>query len=415
MPNPASTISRPDDDNVSTLRIMHLKSPILNARRCTQAWLVILRALVVCALAVPGRSEARSSDRCVAGCTPGGIPVLAWHGLKDEVTPEDGTLTESYAAFEEMIVFLAENGFRSAFPEEVRLGADGAARQVILTFDDGTRGQLRAAEILERHGFRGIFFIIPTRTGSGDARFMNADDLERLARAGHRVAAHGYEHRSLPGSGIEVAASLVRSTRMLGERAQPTAKHDFAFPFGHYTDDVAEALAGGYRYLHTVNPGYWDGKTALLPRMLIMSGVDPALFREYVLAGARYQPTLQPLTPDGAVAGRIAFRAHGPVPDGLELFAITADAAGRSYVSNPLGELAQAAGDTVWVDLAGYMASHYPPGRAVISYALVTRQDGEMRYASPGLLNWIGDPIAAFPPQPRSVRADSVAPTPAAD
>jgi peptidoglycan/xylan/chitin deacetylase (PgdA/CDA1 family) len=387
---------------------MHLKYPLATSRRRTPAWLVIICAFVLGALAMPGRSEARSSDRCVAGCTAGGIPVLAWHGFKDQVTADDGTLTESYAAFEAMIVFLAENGFRSAFPEEVRLGADGGAREVILTFDDGTRGQLRAAEIMERHGFRGIFFIIPTRTGRGDDRFMNADDLERLARAGHRVAAHGYEHRSLPGSGIEVAASLVRSTGMLGERAQPTAKHDFAFPFGHYTDDVAQALAGGYRYLHTVNPGYWDGRSALLPRMLIMSGVDPALFREYVLAGARYQPTLEPLTPDGAVAGRIAFRAHGPVPDGLELFAITADAAGRSYVSNPLGELAQVAGDTVWVDLAGYMARHYPPGRAVISYALVTRQDGEMRYASPGLLNWISDPVAAFRPPP-PVRSDSVA------
>lgn len=394
---------------------MHLKYPILNARRRAWAWLVIICALVLGALAVPGRSEARPSDRCVAGCTPGGVPVLAWHGFKDQVTPDDGTLTESYAAFEEMIAFLAENGFRSAFPEEVRLGADGGARQVILTFDDGTRGQLRAAEILERHGFRGIFFIIPTRTGSGDERFLNADDLERLARAGHRVAAHGYEHRSLPGSGIEVASSLVRSMGMLGERAQPTAKYDFAFPFGHYTDDVAQALAGGYRYLHTVNPGYWDGKSALLPRMLIMTGVDPALFREYVLAGARYQPTLEPLTPDGAVAGRIAFRAHGPVPDGLELFAITADASGRSYVSRPLGELAQVAGDTVWVDLAGYMARHYPPGRAVISYALVTRQDGEMRYASPGLQNWISDPIAAFRPPPRPVRTDTVAPAPGAD
>jgi peptidoglycan/xylan/chitin deacetylase (PgdA/CDA1 family) len=349
-----------------------------------------------------------SSARPGGGGTPGGVPVLAWHSFKDETGPRDGNLTESFAAFEEMIVFLRENGFRSVFPEEVRLGAEGGARQVILTFDDGTRGQLRAAEILERHGFRGIFFIIPTRITSGDEHYLNADDVERLARAGHRVAAHGYEHRSLPGSGTEVAASLVRSTRMLGERARPTARYDFAFPFGHYTDAIAEAVAGGYRYLHTVNPGYWDGASALLPRMLIMSDVDPALFREYVLAGRNYRPTLEPLTPDGARAGSIAFRAHGPVPDGLELFAITADASGRSYVSRPLEDLVRVAGDTVRVDLAGYMARHYPPGRAVISYALVTRQDGQMRYASPGVLNWVGDPIEAFRPAPRPVRTDTV-------
>lgn len=369
----------------------------------------LLLVLITLMLAGCAHGAPSSTLPGMAG-TAGGVPVLAWHNFKEQVGPEDGTLTESYADFEEMIEFLAENGFRSAFPEQVRSGV----RQVVLTFDDGTKGQLRAAEILEHHGFRGIFFVIPSRTASGDERFLNADDLERLARAGHRVAAHGYDHRSLPGSGTEVAASLVRSTRLLGERAQPTANYDFAFPFGHYTAEIAQALAGGYRYLHTVNPGYWDGRSALLPRMLVMGNVDRALFRDYVLAGDRYHPTLEPLTPDGSQAGRVAFLAHGPVPRGLELFAITVDAQNRNYVSNPLGELARVAGDTVWVDLAGYMARHYPPGRAVISYALVTRVDGEMRYASPGVMHWTGDPIAAFRPAPRPVRTDTVtAPPPA--
>jgi hypothetical protein len=103
------------------------------------------------------------------------------------------------------------------------------------------------------------------------------------------------------------------------------------------------------------------------------------------------------------------------VPANLELFAITADDEGRSYFSNPLGELAQVSGDTVWVDLAGYMARHYPPGRAVISYALVTRVDGEMRYASPGLLNWIGDPTTAFRPGPPPARRDTAAAAPGPD
>lgn len=330
----------------------------------------------------------------------GGIPVLAWHGFAEVAGTRDGSLTESYAAFEEMIEFMARNGFRSVFPGEVR--RIGGARQVILTFDDGTKGQLRAAEILERHGMRGIFFVIPTRALPDDGRYLNAQDLERLARAGHRVAAHGYQHRSLPGSGMEVAASLVRSMPLLGPGAQRFARQDFAFPFGHYTDEIADAVGREYRYLHTVNPGYWDGRNPLLPRMLVMGGVDPALFRAYVLAGGDYRPTLQPITPDGSVAGQVAFRSAGPVPEGLELFAITADATGRSYVSRPLGDLLRVEGDTVWVDLAGYMARHYGPGRIVISYALMTRVDGELRYASPGIMHWTGDPATAFrPAQPR--------------
>jgi peptidoglycan/xylan/chitin deacetylase (PgdA/CDA1 family) len=368
-----------------------------------RASLLLLVTMILSACALPGRAPA--AFPCANGCGPGGVPVLAWHNFADSVGPRDGELTESYAAFEAMVAFMAQNGFRSVFPEEVRIG--GGERQVILTFDDGTRGQLRAAEILERHGFRGIFFVIPTRTPSGNPNFLNAADLERLARAGHRVAAHGYQHRSLPGSGTEVAASLARSPRLLGERAQPSARYDFAFPFGHYTTEIAEAVADGYRYLHTVNPGYWDGASPLLPRMLIMSNVDdPAIFREYILGGAHYRPTLRPITPDGQVAGQVAFLAREPVPDGLELFAITADASGRSYVSRPLGQDLRVAGDTVWVDLAGYMGRHHPPGRIVISYALVTRENGALRYASPGVLNWTGDPRTAFPaPSPPNTTA----------
>ena len=366
--------------------------------------LLIIPLLVLAGCARAGSPSLRPVFPAAAA---GGVPVLAWHNFADTVTPRDGTLTESYAAFEAMIAFLAENGFRSAFPEEVRTGPE-RTRQVILTFDDGTRGQLRAAEILERHGFRGIFFVIPTRAASGDPRYLTADDLERLARAGHRVAAHGYEHRSLPGSGTEVAASLVRSPGMLGGRARRSAGDDFAFPFGHYTAEIAEAVAGRYRWLHTVNPGYWDGASALVPRMLVMSGVDPALFRAYVMDGPHYRPTLRPLTPDGAVAGRIAFLSRGaPVADSLELFAITADASGESYVSRPLGDLAQVDGDTLWVDLAGYMRRHYPQGRMVISYALMRREDGELRYASPGVLHWIADPVTG--PRTGPTRADTIA------
>lgn len=362
------------------------------ALRPRRAWrgLAVL-ALAAAAACAPSIRPALHAPCGREGCAAGGIPVLAWHGFADQAGREQGSLTESFHAFEEMLAFLSAHGFRSVFPSQARRGD---ARQVILTFDDGRKEQLRAAEMMERHGFRGIFFVIPNRVRSGNPRFLDAADLERLARAGHRVAAHGYDHRSLPGSGTEVAASLVRSPWMLGGGARRTAGEDFAFPFGHYTAEIAEAVAGRYRWLHTVNPGYWDGASALVPRMLIMTGVDPALFRAYVLGGGSYRPTLRPLTPDGAVAGRVAFLSRGlAAPDSLELFAITADAAGESYVSRPLGELAQVAGDTLWVDLAGYMRRHYPPGRMVISYALMRREGGEPRYASPGVMHWIADPV----------------------
>jgi peptidoglycan/xylan/chitin deacetylase (PgdA/CDA1 family) len=362
-----------------------------------------LRLAVATALTFAAACAAPSSGPSPAAragdARPGGVPVLAWHGFSDSLTAEHGSLTESFAGFEATLAFLRDNGFHSAFPEQVR---EGGGRPVILTFDDGSRESVRAAALLERYGFRGIFFVIPARTVPESERFLTPEDVRRLVRAGHRVAAHGYAHRSMAASGSEVAASLVRSLPLLRATAGGGDAPDFAFPFGHYTAEVAEALAGSYRYLHTVNPGYWDGASALLPRMLIMSDVDPALFREYLLGDARYAPVLEPLSADGAVAGRVAFRARTlPLPEGVELFSVSADASGRSYVSHPLGASLQLRGDTVWVDLAAHMGRHYAPQRAALAYALVVREGGALRFLSPGIQHWLRDPAAgprAAPP-----------------
>ena len=328
-----------------------------------------------------------------------GIPVLTWHGFADSLSGRGGNLTATYANFEEMLRFLRRNGFRSVFPEEVRPG-DDRSRLVVLTFDDGPKDDLRAAQLLERYGFRGIFFVIPNRITEGNPRHLAPDEVRQLVRGGHRVAAHGYEHRSLASSVREVAATVGRSRGIIEARADAEAAgEDFAFPFGHYTPEVAEAVAGRFRYLHTVDPGYWDGRSALVPRMLLMNDVDVSLFRRYVLGGAGNLPAWEPLFASGGAGDTLAFLAHGvPVPADLELLAISPDAEGRSYASHPLGENVRMRGDTVWVDMGAHLRRWFPPERVAVSYALVTRADGRIRYLTPGLLHWVRDPAPPAAP-----------------
>jgi peptidoglycan/xylan/chitin deacetylase (PgdA/CDA1 family) len=322
-----------------------------------------------------------------------GIPVLTWHGFADTLTGQEGNLTASYAEFERMLAFLRDNGFRSVFPEEVRPGAD-RGRMVVLTFDDGPKDHLRAARILEQYGFRGIFFVIPNRIFEGNERHLTPAEVRQLVAGGHRVAAHGFEHRSLATSVREVAGTVARSREIIAARADADAAGaDFAFPFGHYTPEVAEAVAGRFRYLHTVDPGYWDGRSALVPRLLLMNDVDPALFRAYVLGGAGNLPAWEPLFASGGTGDSLAFLARGgAVPADVELFAISPDAEGRSYASHPLGEAMRVRGDTVWVHMGEHLRRYFPPQRTAVSYALVTRADGRIRYLTPGLLHWVRDP-----------------------
>ena len=128
---------------------------------------------------------------------------------------------------------------------------------------------MRAAALLEKHGFRGIFFIVPSRTGANSDVYLTRDDIAALAKAGHRIAVHGNEHRSLASSGSEAGASVAQAFRTLEDSGgvRPSAV-EFAMPFGHYTPEVIDALATRYRYLMSVNPGYWDGASLMIPRML---------------------------------------------------------------------------------------------------------------------------------------------------
>lgn len=340
------------------------------------------------------RFHARRLAGAATAPTFGGIPVLAWHYLVESPAAIDGPLTDTFDRYEELIAFLAKRGFESVFPEDARAPGAGGERQVILTFDDGRKEHLRAAEILERHGFRGIFFVIPSRIDAESGTYLSGADLGQLTRAGHRIAAHGYNHRSLAASGAEMAGSIAMAHDGLRDASgiAPSAV-EFAFPFGHYTPEVSAALARRYRYLMTVNPGYWDPGDTMVPRMLVLSNTGLDFYHEYLLGGATYTPSLRPLTPDGAIGDTVRFRIdEGRVPPGIDLLAVSPDDDGRNYAGHPVSDDLELRGDTLVLDLRGHRDRHYAASRAVLGYALVHRSGGRLRFLSPGSLHWLADP-----------------------
>jgi len=337
-----------------------------------------------------------------ASSTFGGIPVLAWHYLVDSPGQVHGALTDTFGRYEELIAFLSEHGFESVFPEHARAPGLGGGRQVILTFDDGRKEHIRAAEILERYGFRGIFFVIPRRIGADSTIYLDGEDLARLARAGHRIAVHGYDHLSLATSGAEMAGSLLMAHDALRDAmgGAPSAV-EFAFPFGHYTPEVSVALAHRYRYLMTVNPGYWDPGETMVPRMLVFSNTELDVYRDYMLGAPAYEPTLRPLSPDGIIGDMARFSIEeGGIPPDIELLAVSADAEGRNYAGHPVWDELEIRGDTLVLDLRAHRDRHYAAARDVLGYALVHRSGGQLRFLSPGTLHWLVEPAGGPRLQP---------------
>lgn len=186
----------------------------------------------------------------------GRVSVLMYHEISRE-KPEGGSahhLTPAYdipaALFDEHMSLLARSGFRTPLLQDTA-GFDPAAKQVIITFDDGLAGNFAyALPILQRHGFRAVFFVAVGAVGK--PHYMSWEQLRELCRNGMEVQSHTVNHRPLQTlSRDEIRQELLGSkTRLEQELHKPVTA--VSFPHGSYNDLVVQiAREVGYRTLCT--------------------------------------------------------------------------------------------------------------------------------------------------------------------
>ncbi|HEX4135837.1 MAG TPA: polysaccharide deacetylase family protein [Bryobacteraceae bacterium] len=98
--------------------------------------------------------------------------------------------------FENHVAAIAEvnhEGALTAIDPQALPGADG---RIYLTFDDGgVSAHQLTAEILERRGWRGTFFI--TTDYIGKPAFLNAGQIRDLRQRGHSIGTHSCSHPPL--------------------------------------------------------------------------------------------------------------------------------------------------------------------------------------------------------------------------
>jgi peptidoglycan/xylan/chitin deacetylase (PgdA/CDA1 family) len=127
---------------------------------------------------------------------------------------------------------------------------------ITISFDDGLKDSLAAAELMNEFGISACFFTCSSMVGETDSQrvrefcaqnlymppteFLSWDDLGTLLKAGHEIGSHSMTHPNLAKlSGQELQAEIAGSfevlTRELGQ-----VKH-FAWPYGHFSDFNASA------------------------------------------------------------------------------------------------------------------------------------------------------------------------------
>jgi peptidoglycan/xylan/chitin deacetylase (PgdA/CDA1 family) len=127
-------------------------------------------------------------------------------------------------------------------------------RCLLLTFDDGGKSALEAAEQLGRRGWRGHFFIITSRIGT--ATFLGADAIRSLHAGGHIIGSHSHTH---PDIFRELSPAAMRDewrtsadilANLLGAPCEAAS-----VPGGEISPSVlASGAEAGFRFLFTVEP-----------------------------------------------------------------------------------------------------------------------------------------------------------------
>lgn len=206
--------------------------------------------------------------RAIAGMAPAagvGTRVLLYHSIDDPDPADRMGLRVSRRQFIDQMTWLRSMGcavvpLRSlADPVDV----SGPPR-VAITFDDGYRSLIWAADVLRDFGFQASVFVVArflegVRSGGDyweDWEFLDWDDLDGLVERGFDIGAHSATHidlRSCRASALheEVAGIKARLEARLGRRV-----HTFSYPFGRYNRRVRDAVErAGYRLACTSRYG----------------------------------------------------------------------------------------------------------------------------------------------------------------
>lgn len=186
------------------------------------------------------------------------VASLMYHEVTDEPTttgfqrPGAFAYKHSVAAFTEHLARIATTPARPTLVSEIDFSRPG--RHFTLTFDDGGKSALQAADLLGRYGWKGHFYIVTSLIGN--RTFLDAAGIRALGDAGHAIGSHSHTHPSIFRD--QDPARMVEEWRTSSDLLSQITGHpclSAAVPGGDISARVLESAdAAGLRYLFTSEP-----------------------------------------------------------------------------------------------------------------------------------------------------------------
>ena len=171
------------------------------------------------------------------------IPVLCYHRISDG---KKGEYAVSPAAFTSHIKMLADSGYHSISPAQLYdylvYNTSLPEKSVMITFDDSrVEHSLIAAPLLEKYGFRGVFFIMTITYNKKN--YMTTGQIAQLARAGHTVGLHSWDHTMVTKYAEEADwQKQAAEPKIKLEKIVGTPVDCWAYPNGVYDHKSTEEL-----------------------------------------------------------------------------------------------------------------------------------------------------------------------------
>ena len=242
------------------------------------------------------------------------LPCFTYHYVDPKIKNE---IAVTPAVFEAQLKLLKSLGYHTITARELaKHQSDGTAlpaKPVMITFDDGWKNQYTwAAPLLDKYGFKGVFFINPQFISRGSA-YMTRADIVSLDKRGHDIESHTWGHVRLTRSREDSAAAYAKKVRVQLTRSdqwidEATGEHPVAlcYPFGFYDlEAIGMTTSTGYKLGFTTEEGIADARPwdALAIKRFTMGPQDSlASFKTNLTGGALPVRDIQP-APGSRVVG----------------------------------------------------------------------------------------------------------------
>jgi peptidoglycan/xylan/chitin deacetylase (PgdA/CDA1 family) len=181
------------------------------------------------------------------------VPVLCYHRISDGPKSE---YRVSAATFTSHMKALSDSGYHSISPAQLYdylvYNKTLPEKPVMISFDDSREEHSSiAAPIMEKYGFRGVFFIMTITYNKKN--YMTTDQIAQLAKAGHTIGLHSWDHTMVIKykESADWQKQVVEPKKKL-EGIVGKAVEYWAYPNGVYNHDGAEELSKYFKLSFTL-------------------------------------------------------------------------------------------------------------------------------------------------------------------